>query len=651
MPNYDKIAKNNKNNYAAGLAELKKDNNNIEPSDTQRAQLIAAYVALNFPSSSSSSKNDDSKSTKYSSKEVPFTGIFNVTQTNTFSSDEVTTTGDILMALKENGFNIKSQLKNVGNEVFGQLKLENQLRTDINEKIGISGQLSEGLRQEIINSYPAAIRFGYGLEHIQEMVSEIMVKSGRFNLISQETLDKSFGSARAFVGSLTDMGTAMTEFEQIGIGAGNAIDEINKAGKDSLSLGLSAKVTVKEIRENLGKINEFGFKNGVQGLAEMSRQSKEFRINMSEAFKLADKVMDPANAIDIVANLQVIGGAFGDLNDPLKLMYDATNNVEALQDSLIKAASGLATYNQEQGRFEITGINQRRVRDMAAAMGVDYRELTKSAIASQERMLANNDLMAKGFNIPEKEKEFITNLAKMDNGKMVIEIPKSLSQEFEGKSKVAIEDLTQKQIDVLEKNREQLEAMSPEEIARDQMNAITNIGRDVGGMFALQKVQAALALKGSGSGELGLNKIAAQMEAVVSNYTDEYLKGNNGLLSDDNKEKIEAAKNEVKNNVIVKSTLDSYKVMMEAYGLNNPKLKAGYDRIMEKIDKSFEKGSSPTTATTEGQTKNITFKHEFAPIPAFVDALGSSIVKNPNTFNEWAERNSNEFTTPNVAKK
>ena len=201
-----------------------------------------------------------------------------------------------------------------------------------------------------------------------------MTKSGRFNLISQETLEKSFVSARAFVGSLAEMGTAMTEFEQIGIGAGNAIDEINKAGKGSLELGLVAKGTIKDIRENIGKINEFGFKNGVQGLAEMSRQSKEFRINMSEAFKLADKVMDPANAIDMVANLQVIGGAFGDLNDPLKLMYDATNNVEALQDSLIKAASGLATYNQEQGRFEILGINQRRVRDMAAAMGVDYRD-------------------------------------------------------------------------------------------------------------------------------------------------------------------------------------------------------------------------------------------------------------------------------------
>jgi hypothetical protein len=356
--------------------------------------------------------------------------------------------------------------------------------------------------------------------------------------------------------------------------------------------------------------------------------------------------MDPSNAIDMVANLQVIGGAFGDLNDPLKLMYDATNNVEALQDSLIKAASGLATYNQEQGRFEILGINQRRVRDMAAAMGVDYRELTKSAIASQERMLANNDLMAKGFSIPEKDKEFITNLSKMDNGKMVIEIPQSLSDKFEGKSKVALEDLSQKQIEVLEENRKAFEDMSPENIARDQMNAVTNINRDVAAMFELQKIQAALAIKGSGPGELGLNKMAAKAEATVSSYADNFFKTDNGFLNAKTKEEISEAVNRMKNSPEIKGNYDKLKVLADTYGDSNSKFKA----VLDKIDKSFEKGSSPTTTTTEGQTKNINHTINFTPTPAYMDVMNKEFAKQPDIFNEWAERNTKEFTTPNVAK-
>ena len=643
MPNYSKIA-NDFPDEKKGFAELETQLGR-KPNATESGELAAAYVRIS--TTKSSSPKETSKSFNSSPKATTFAGTFNVSQTNTFNSDEVTMTEDILGSLYANGFNILNQIKSAGGEIFSQLQLENQLRTTINESIGISGQLSEGLRQEIINSYPAAIRFGYGLAQISEMVTEIMTKSGRFNLISQETLEKSFSSARAFVGSLTEMGLAMTEFEQIGIGAGNAIDEINKAGKGSLELGLVAKGTIKDIRDNIGKINEFGFKNGVQGLAEMSRQSKEFRINMSEAFKLADKVMDPANAIDVVANLQVIGGAFGDLNDPLKLMYDATNNVEGLQDSLIKAASSLATYNQEQGRFEITGINQRRVRDMAAAMGVDYRELTKSAIASQERMLANNDLMAKGFNIPEKDKEFITNLSKMDNGKMTIEIPQSLSKEFEGKSKVALEDLSQKQIEVLEENRKAFEDMSPENIARDQMNAVTNINRDVAAMFELQKIQAALAIKGSGKGELGLNKMAAKAEAAVSSYADNFFKTDNGFLNAKTKEEISEAVNRMKNSPEIAGYLSKLESLQTVFGDSNPKLKAVYD----KIEKSFEKGSSPTTATTEGQKSEVTITHKYDAAPAYMDAFNRENVKNPTQVSEWVDKNVMEYTTPKVAKK
>jgi len=641
MPNYSKIAKDFPDS-TKGFTELTTQLGRA-PNATESGDLVAAYVKI--ATTKSSSSKETSKSTSSSPKATTFAGTFNVTQSNTFNSDEVTMTEDILGSLMSNGFNLGKQLKSVGGEIFGQLQLENQLRTSINESIGISGQLSEGLRQEILGSYPAAIRFGYGLAQIGEMVTEIMTKSGRFNLISQETLEKSFSSTRAFVGSLTEMGAAMTEFEQIGIGAGNAIDEINKAGKGSLELGLVAKGTIKDIRENIGKINEFGFKNGVQGLAEMSRQSKEFRINMSEAFKLADKVMDPANAIDMVANLQVIGGAFGDLNDPLKLMYDATNNVEALQDSLIKAASGLATYNQEQGRFEILGINQRRVRDMAAAMGVDYRELTKSAIASQERMLANNDLMAKGFSIPEKDKEFITNLSKMDNGKMVIEIPKSLSQEFEGKSKVALEDLSQRQIEVLQENKKAFEDMSPENLARDQANAIMNIDRDVAAMFALQKIQAALAIKGSGTGELGLNKMATAAEGMVKTYTDEFLKKDKGLLNDESKEAISDAVNRFKSSPQIAGYLAQLESLKTVFGDSNPKLKALYDKVQSDIDKAFKNG---TTSTTEqGSSKNVNINHtiEYKPTPANMDAFNKEHVKNPAVFNEWAERNTKEFTT------
>jgi hypothetical protein len=424
--------------------------NSISDGDWKK-ESDAAVKELGGKQTSTTSKSSSSSSS--SSGVSNITSIFDVKQSFSYDNNEVTNPFDLTGKLIGNGLNLFSDLKVLAEEVKTQLVLENNLRTAVNEKIGISGELSEGLRNEMINSYPAAIRMGYGIQQVTELVTEMMESSGRFNLISSETLEKSFSSARAFVGSLSDMGKAFTEFEKVGIGAGNAIDSINQAGKNSLSLGLVAKKTITDIRENIEKLNRYGFKDGIEGLATMSRRAKEFRMDMNDAFTIADKVMDPEKAIGLTANLQVLGGAIGDFNDPLKLMYMATNNVEGLQDAIIKASGSLATYNQQQGRFEITGINIRRAKAMADELGISYESLTRGAVASQERLSASNELMAKGFTIPEKDKEFITNLSKMDNGKMVIEIPQSISDKFEGQSKIALSDLTQKQIEVLQGNR------------------------------------------------------------------------------------------------------------------------------------------------------------------------------------------------------
>ena len=366
-------------------------------------------------------------------------------------------------------------LKEIGGDIVEQIAIESQLRTDINEKIGIAGELSKGLRNEILDAYPAAIEFGYGIENITGLVNNMMEGSGRFNLISQETIERSYSTARAFVGSLEEMGTLFNEFERVGLGARSAMDSIDKAGKGSLELGLRAKTTVTDIRNNIEKLNEYGFSKGIQGLAEMSRKAQEFRMNMDQVYKIAEKVMSPEGAIDLTANLQVLGGAIGDFNDPLKLMYMATNNVEGLQDALIGAASSLATYNSEQGRFELVGVNLRRAREMAAQLGVDYKEFARGAIAAQERISAGADLASKSFDLKKEDREFITNLSKMDGGKMVIEIPKTLQQEFQGQSQVALADLSKSQIDVLKANKKAFEEMSPADIAKDQFTEVKNI--------------------------------------------------------------------------------------------------------------------------------------------------------------------------------
>jgi hypothetical protein len=477
-PNFTQIAKDFPN-VKDGFVELERQLTRV-PSASEGASLAGAYANLKM-ASSSSNKSSSSSSTDNRSYSSGRMGLLQSQMTTSQLSELKATESVDLSKYTDDLKNIKplSAVKESYIDILRQLNNENQLRTDINEKIGVTGVLSQSLRNTIIESTSNAMQFGFGMSDIKDMMSEMVGVSGRFNFISKETIDKSYGTARAFVGSLGDLGKLMGEFEKIGLGASGTIKEIDKAGTSSVALGLNVKKTTDLLKSNIEELNRFGFKNGVQGLNSMVQKSIEFRMNMSEVFKIADTVMDPDKAISLSANLAVLGGAMGDFGNPLKMMYDATNNVEGLQDSLIEAAGSLATYNQEQGRFEITGVNLRRAQAMAKELGIEYKELAKGAIAAQERMASNDILLSKGFNLKEKDREFISNLTQMKDGKLVVSIPEDVAKGIGVAAETALTDLTQPQIDSLIKNQKDLAQMNPEQIAKDQFTLVKNISNNV----------------------------------------------------------------------------------------------------------------------------------------------------------------------------
>jgi hypothetical protein len=390
-----------------------------------------------------------------------------------------------------------------------QLKEESQLLSEINTKTGISGQLSEGLRDSMISASVEAKKYGFSLSEIGDFYIDLTQQSGKFSLINKTTIVEASKTAAALGMSLTDMAGAIGEYERVGIGAKETTKAIGDAAVRSVSLGLNARKVADTMKDSVGKLNEFGFKNGIQGLEKMVQKSIEFKVSMENVSTIAEKVLNPEGAIDMAANLQVLGGAIGDFGDPIKMMYDATNNVEGLQDSLIGAAKGLATYNQEQKRFEITGINLRRAREMANTLGISMGDLTKTAVAAQERIAASTALMSTGLQMEDKDKEFLTNLSRMQDGEMKIVVPESLQDQLGKQSEITLSKLTEDQRKVLIANKEAFEKMSPQEMAEKQLTETQLMARDIEVMAAWAKVQAASFIKGSGKSIVG-----EEMEAL-----------------------------------------------------------------------------------------------------------------------------------------
>ena len=488
----------------------------------------------------------------------------------------------------ENEFDLKDKSK-IQDAILGQLKIESDLHTEINERMGLTGELSKGFRESLIETTPAAAKLGYDIGNIASMITTLSEKTGKFNLIATNTLEQSFDTARAFGMTLPQLSEAFGEFEKVGLGASDTLDRINKAGLQSMSLGLNSKKTTQDLKDNISKLNEFGFKNGVEGLNRMVQKSAEFRMNMSETFKVAEKVMNPESAIELTANMQMLGGAIGDLNDPLKLMYMATNNVEGLQDALQGAASTLATYNVEQQRFEITGANLRRGQEMARQLGIDYKEFAKGAIAAQERILATDTLLAKGFNIDDKDREFLTNLSTMKDGEMQIVIPKSLQESLGkdlGKNELKLSELSSAQVNILKKYQDDLETKTPADIAMEMLSETKQMRNN---LEALAKSFAIV----------GKRELYGREGEMLSDKNKNLIPGMTPVLKsiqDLRNESLELTKDNGRVQGVVKGTLDDLKKIS---GIIDGNLGLVKDVISEVKDMLKKANATPKSAEQE----------------------------------------------------
>ena len=409
-------------------------------------------------------------------------------------------------------------MTNLFDEMVKMVDREVELRNKLNGQIGIGKELSRGYRDNIVDAYDKVQGMGYSFDELAETAISATKETGRFFTMNESVMQDMAVTSRAFIGDMKEMGPILRQFEEVGVGAEKTLENINTAGKSALTLGLNVRTTTAELNKNLGKLNEYGFANGVQGLASMVRKATEFRMSMEETFKIADKVMSPEGAIDLAANLQVLGGAIGSLGDPFQMMYMATNNVEGLQDALIGAAESLTTYNSEQGRFEITGVNLRRAKAMAQELGISYQELAKGAIAAAERSSAASDLMTAGITVDEKQQEFITNLARMGSGgKMVIEVPPSLAKQLGVERTLALEDLDQSTANAILENQKAFEKMDAKDIALEQFTETQKMALSVSEISAMLKVEFAKTYRSMGA---EMDTQIAKVNTFLRKYTE-----------------------------------------------------------------------------------------------------------------------------------
>jgi hypothetical protein len=329
--------------------------------------------------------------------------------------------------IKKSLSGLSTKQEKVG-ETLKLFALEDTITSDISSTIGMTNsQLREHV-DYLNRAANEASAYGLTAYDLNEVWTDTVELVGRKLNIPEHVLTRSALLGKTLEGF--DAKSYMDAFDSVGLSMDSAIGAtddtttaIGRMIKTSRDLGAVSSSFMKNASENIKLMNKYGFERGYEGLARMVVKSDQLGISMSDVAGLAEKFLDPEGAIDFAAKMQVIGGAAGDLTDPFKLMYMATNDLEGLQDAIVETAAASATFNEETGEFGFSPEQRRQMRDQASELGMSYEDYSEMAIKAARSAEALNQLEFVG-GMTDEDKELVASMATIGkDGAAKIKIP------------------------------------------------------------------------------------------------------------------------------------------------------------------------------------------------------------------------------------
>jgi hypothetical protein len=331
------------------------------------------------------------------------------------------------------------------------------------QSMGQTREVSEGLEKTILNASNNTALFGITIEDNLTVMKEMndLMQVNTF-LTSEQVTNMGLLAKNAGVSS-SEIASIVKGFADMGVGTDKAINNISNMQKQARTYGINVGQFMKTIGSNVKMLSSYNFKEGVEGFSKMLAKAQALRIDVSQTFSLAEKLMDPEQAIEMAAGFQMLGGAVGDLADPFMLLNMAQTNVGGIQDAMLNMAESAVTFNKETGEFDIPVTEMYRLREAAKLAGKSYEEFSQDAIKAKQRTEKLNILDAFG-RYTEEQKELISNLAEFDGGELKVRVPG-----FDEAVNVA--NLGQEELEKLQKIQEDAK-LSDRDIALKQLSTL-----------------------------------------------------------------------------------------------------------------------------------------------------------------------------------
>ncbi len=286
-----------------------------------------------------------------------------------------------------------------------------------NRQLGLTVNFTRSVQKELAQAAINTLYMGGNLEDVIvsfEKLNKDLERTSYFStdFLSNITAVKKFG-----VGDET-ISTFVKFFDKVGGGMDQAMGQTIQLVKTAQDYGLNTGKFVQDVASQMDKLNKYGFPKGVEDLASMVAKSKILGDTLSVAQGFADQIMDsPEKAYEYAAQLQTLGGSFSQLGDGAQLLYMAQNDLKGLQDQIINATRGIATFNETTGQFQISANERLRLRQLKNLnLDVEKIEETALKLAKQEKIIQELNFSPTFKGLGDEEKELIANYAQITQG-------------------------------------------------------------------------------------------------------------------------------------------------------------------------------------------------------------------------------------------
>lgn len=318
-----------------------------------------------------------------------------------------------------------ANLPNLVEKGYGKIKSLGLFELDKEMKksalsMGVLSKQSGSFRSTIKSAAIETSSIGMGIKEISQMQSAYSEELGRTVVLSKEGMVAMGQMAAATSLGVEGAAQLSAEMEIQGLSAERTGQFVEQTMNDAHKMGVNASKVIKNIQNNIKMLNKYHFKDGVQGLAKMAALVSKLGVSMEFAAGFADKLWDVEGAVDMSAQLQVMGGEWSKMADPFRLMYMARNDMAGLTEEIANAAASSAKFNAKTGEFELGAMEMHRLKIIADQTGMSYDELATAGKNAAKFTKIKGQI---GFSMSKEQQEFLSNTSKLDkNGKAYIEV-------------------------------------------------------------------------------------------------------------------------------------------------------------------------------------------------------------------------------------